>query len=79
MTRARNWLYVCYPLRYYADKYVLGDQHTLSQLTRFMPADVRARFQMLTLKLPSAVPGGGGDGRVETDARAKSRDFWTRS
>ncbi len=77
MTRARNWLYVCYPLRYYADKHVLGDRHTLSQLTRFIPAEVRTKFEPLTLKLPPPAFGGRGDTRMETDARAKIRRLWS--
>jgi DNA helicase-2/ATP-dependent DNA helicase PcrA len=76
MTRARDWLYVCYPLRYYADKHILGDRHTLSQLTRFIPANVRRLFEQVTLTLPKPGGKGGGEARMETDARAKIRDLW---
>ncbi|MCX6908039.1 MAG: ATP-dependent helicase [Verrucomicrobia bacterium] len=76
MTRARNWLYVCYPLRYYADKHVLGDRHSYAQLTRFIPADVRVKFEPLALKLPPPASGGGPDAPMETDARRKIRGLW---
>ena len=77
MTRARNWLYVCYPLRYYADKHIMGDRHTFSQLTRFIPADVRAKFEPLVLKLPSVAAGSTGEIRKETDARTRIRNSWS--
>ena len=35
LTRAKNWLYVCYPLRYYWPG--RSDRHTFSQRTRFLP------------------------------------------
>ncbi|MFA6563303.1 MAG: ATP-dependent helicase [Verrucomicrobiia bacterium] len=77
MTRARNWLYVCFPLRYYADKHVLGDRHSYAQLTRFIPSDVRALFEQVTLTLPKPVSGGRGGTKVETNARAKIRSLWS--
>jgi DNA helicase-2/ATP-dependent DNA helicase PcrA len=77
MTRARNWLYVCFPLRYYADKHILGDRHSYAQLTRFIPGDVRALFEPVTLTLPKSGAGGKGGGKVETEARAKIRGLWT--
>ena len=76
LTRARNWLYVCFPLRYYADKHVLGDRHSYAQLTRFIPGDVRALFEQVTLTLPKPASGGRGGAKVETDARAKIRGLW---
>jgi DNA helicase-2/ATP-dependent DNA helicase PcrA len=76
MTRARNWLYVCFPLRYYADKHILGDRHSYAQLTRFIPGDVRALFEPVTLTLPKPGAGGKGSAKVETDARAKIRRLW---
>ncbi len=42
-TRAKDWLYVLFPLRYYHGKHRLGDGHSYAQLTRFIPPPV-ARF-----------------------------------
>ncbi|MGQ0668646.1 MAG: ATP-dependent helicase [Actinomycetota bacterium] len=42
LTRARNDLYVYFPLRYYRRPRGLEDPHTYAQLTRFLPEDVRA-------------------------------------
>ncbi len=77
LTRARNWLYVCFPLRYYADKHVLGDRHSYAQLTRFIPNDMRTLFEQVTLTLPKPSAGGGGGTKTETDARAKIRRLWS--
>ena len=35
LTRAKSWLYVCFPLRYYWPG--RSDRHTFSQRTRFLP------------------------------------------
>jgi DNA helicase-2/ATP-dependent DNA helicase PcrA len=77
LTRARNWLYVCFPLRYHATKHALGDRHGFAQLTRFITSGVRAKFEQVTLKLPRPAGGAENDARVEADARAKVRDLWT--
>jgi DNA helicase-2/ATP-dependent DNA helicase PcrA len=42
-TRAKDWLYVLFPLRYYHRKHRLGDSHSYAQRTRFIPPPV-ARF-----------------------------------
>ncbi|MBI5397319.1 MAG: ATP-dependent helicase [Verrucomicrobia bacterium] len=76
LTRARNWLYVCFPLRYYATKHEMGDRHTFAQLTRFIPTDVRAKFEQVTLKLPKVDAGGAESVAQETDARGKIRGLW---
>jgi DNA helicase II / ATP-dependent DNA helicase PcrA len=44
LTRAKNWLYVCYPLRYYSS-YRMGDQHGYAQRTRFLPESIIPCFQ----------------------------------
>jgi DNA helicase II / ATP-dependent DNA helicase PcrA len=43
LTRAKNWLYVCYPLRYY-HSYRMGDQHGYAQRTRFLPESLLSCF-----------------------------------
>lgn len=48
MTRARNDLYVYYPLRYYYTKHRRGDAHGYAQLTRFMTPKVCERFERRT-------------------------------
>lgn len=45
MTRARNMLYVYFPLRYYHRRYALGDGHNYAQLTRFITPAVQPLFE----------------------------------
>jgi len=44
MTRAKDMLYVYFPLRYYHRRFSLGDGHSYAQLTRFLPAPASALF-----------------------------------
>jgi len=44
MTRARDALYVYFPLRYYHRPKGLEDRHSYAQLTRFLPESVQALF-----------------------------------
>ena len=44
LTRARDALYVYFPLRYYRRPRGLEDPHNYAQLTRFLPAPVREHF-----------------------------------
>jgi len=43
LTRAKNWLYVCYPLRYYWPG--RSGHHSFAQRTRFLPNTLLDRFE----------------------------------
>jgi DNA helicase-2/ATP-dependent DNA helicase PcrA len=45
MTRARDRLYLTFPLRYYHLKHAMGDAHSFAQLTRFIPPDLYPLFE----------------------------------
>jgi DNA helicase-2/ATP-dependent DNA helicase PcrA len=45
LTRARDALYVTWPLRYYHRPRGQDDRHSYSQVTRFLPPDVQALFE----------------------------------
>jgi DNA helicase-2/ATP-dependent DNA helicase PcrA len=45
LTRAKDWLYVCYPLRYYSYPRTFSDVHGYAQLTRFLSEGVRPLFE----------------------------------
>jgi DNA helicase-2/ATP-dependent DNA helicase PcrA len=53
-TRARDWLYVCFPLRYYKSSWSHTDAHGYAQLTRFIAEGCRDAFR--------DEPGGVRDG-----------------
>ena len=44
-TRAKDWLYVCFPLRYYKSPWNHTDAHGYAQLTRFIAQDCRDVFR----------------------------------
>ena len=86
LTRAKDWLYVCHPLRYYAVSRGFSDVHGYSQLTRFLSASVRASFQQEQAREalysgdddPStALDDDQGAGRAVTtdDIRSRLKDF----
>lgn len=50
LTRARDFLEVCFPLKYYHKKWSTGDRHTYAQLTRFLPESLLDRFERITLE-----------------------------
>ena len=45
LTRAKDWLYVTYPLRYYVHPRSFNDTHGYAQPTRFASADVRCTME----------------------------------
>ncbi|MFQ5590805.1 MAG: ATP-dependent helicase [Phycisphaerae bacterium] len=45
MTRAKDFLYVYFPQRYYHRRFSLGDRYGYAQLTRFIPDDMRRLFE----------------------------------
>jgi DNA helicase-2/ATP-dependent DNA helicase PcrA len=62
LTRARDFLEVCFPLKYYAKKWSTGDRHSVAQLTRFLPQPLMKHFERVSLEpkcaddAPSALP-----------------------
>jgi len=53
MTRAKDMLYVYFPLRYYHRRFGLGDGHNYAQLTRFLPRPARALFVEQSAYVPA--------------------------
>jgi DNA helicase-2/ATP-dependent DNA helicase PcrA len=45
LTRAKDWLHVCYPLRYYVQARGYGDTHGYAQPTRFVSVGVRGTME----------------------------------
>jgi DNA helicase-2/ATP-dependent DNA helicase PcrA len=80
LTRAKDWLYVCYPLRYYhAYQNRQNARYGLAKLTRFIPAEVQRSFQChVAQSAPSAEEKGDTPpSKRRTDARQTSRALWT--
>ena len=70
LTRAKNHLYVCYPLRYYSG-YRMGDRHGYAQRTRFLPAALLPHFTQCVTDGPSEFD----DSRDETPSTLHSPRF----
>ena len=65
LTRARDALYVYFPLRYYRRPRGLDDKHGYAQLTRFLPEPVRSLFDGRSTHHaaePDSPPGEGAPG-----------------
>jgi DNA helicase-2/ATP-dependent DNA helicase PcrA len=65
LTRAKDWLHVCYPLRYYVQARGYGDTHGYAQPTRFVPARVRGTMESVAA-LDILEPDLAGEGRGDT-------------
>lgn len=62
LTRARDFLEVCVPLKYYAKKWSTGDRHSFAQVTRFLPDALLECFERVSMQP-----------KVEVDVRASVR------
>ncbi|HWE03404.1 MAG TPA: ATP-dependent helicase [Tepidisphaeraceae bacterium] len=75
MTRAKDFLEVCVPLRYYQKKHATGDRHTYAQPSRFLPDQVLHHFERVSMEpkksvdLSCAAVGAG-------DIRKKIAAMW---
>jgi len=75
LTRAKDHLYVMFPLRYYFKRYPMGDGHSYAQLTRFLTPEIAP-----LLDVRMADPYGMGDQpldlQTEMDIREKISESW---
>jgi DNA helicase II / ATP-dependent DNA helicase PcrA len=74
LTRAKDWLYVYFPLRYYHTRHRTGDAHTVPQLTRFLTKQALGLFEKRSSELlppPDAVLRVSS--RNQIDARLKQQ------
>ena len=81
LTRAKSWLYVCCPLRYYRYGRSFNDSHGYAQLTRFLPEGVQQCFerQVTSPFAEDDAPAGGTlDADVTSKAiRRRTKGFWS--
>jgi DNA helicase-2/ATP-dependent DNA helicase PcrA len=76
MTRARDWLYVYYPMRYYHSRWLSSDAHGYAKVSRFLTDDVRKLMSQTTY-------GEQGDDAIQPVERSPAnavdgylRDLW---
>lgn len=78
MTRAKEWLYIYFPLRYYWKKGgVMHDHHSYAQLTRFITPEVRRLFEERTAYAPVEDAPQGPQGPVNIQQlNGWLKDLW---
>ncbi len=75
-TRAKDWLYVLFPLRYYHRKHLLGDGHGYAQLTRFIPPSVAKFFDHGSVVADQSEEEIVSRGTTARDIRKTIRSIW---
>ena len=80
LTRAKNWLHVTCPLRYYYSPGRRSDSHGYAQMTRFLPKAIRCHFRE-TVTSPFGEDEPGQDdvetGLTSRAVRRRTKDLWS--
>ncbi|MCY2955311.1 MAG: ATP-dependent helicase [Planctomycetota bacterium] len=76
LTRARDFLEICFPLKYYHKKWSSSDRHSMAQLTRFLPESILDRFERVSLNARSA-PDQPALQQPASDIRKKIGAMWS--
>jgi DNA helicase-2/ATP-dependent DNA helicase PcrA len=75
LTRAKDFLYVVWPLRYYHRWFAHTDRHSYAQLCRFFTPEVSLTMEKVSIKSPEA-EDEESDARGRQDLRAQIRSMW---
>jgi DNA helicase-2/ATP-dependent DNA helicase PcrA len=75
LTRAKDFLEVIFPLKYYHKKHRTGDRHSFAQLTRFLPEAIVDHFERVTLQPRVQVDVAARVGG-QSDIRNKIASMW---
>jgi len=73
MTRARHWLYVCHPQRYYFHNRFKSDAHSYAQRTRFIPAELEPYFEVQSASPEGEASQAAGHEAVMTTQDVRRR------
>ena len=79
LTRAKDWLYVCFPQKYFhAYRGRSSDQFGYAQLSRFLPPGVKQHFACSTAAVIAAEESSGATPAAETrqNVRQQVRALW---
>jgi DNA helicase-2/ATP-dependent DNA helicase PcrA len=78
LTRARHWLQVCFPLRYYhAYRGRSSDQHGYAQLTRFISEKIKLHFDCPTIQPSDDAEELQAGETVHLSVRKRARAMWS--
>jgi DNA helicase-2/ATP-dependent DNA helicase PcrA len=76
MTRARDRLYITFPLRYYHRKHALGDAHSFAQLSRFLPPETFPLFERSGSASTTGKAEPSGQISAAANVQQKLRSLW---
>ena len=82
LTRAKSWLYVCYPFRYYRNAGSFSSAHAYAQLTRFLAEGPCQFFHRCvataTGEMTDVAPAADIQATTTSEAiRRKNKDLWS--
>ena len=75
MTRAKDFLYVTWPLRYYYKWFALSDAHGYAQLCRFFTEEVRQTVEEISLDRVAEEDRASAI-KLREDIAARIRQMW---
>jgi DNA helicase-2/ATP-dependent DNA helicase PcrA len=75
LTRAKDFLEVLFPLKYYHKKHRTGDRHSYAQLTRFLPEPILTHFERITLQPRPQLDLAAGS-TAKSDIKKKIASMW---
>ncbi len=77
MTRARDWLHLVHPLRFFIrQQHRHGDRHVYTPRTRFVPDAILDRFERQTFGRGHADDGAAATGGARVDLASSVREMW---
>ena len=76
LTRAKDFLEVLFPLKYYHKKHRTGDAHSYAQLTRFLPESILNHFERVALQ-PKPQLDLAARAKPQSDIKQKIAAMWT--
>ena len=76
LTRAKDFLEVCFPLKYYHKKWSTGDRHSYAQLTRFLPETLTQHFERVSLEPAKAPVDAAVTTKLSAEVRGKIAAMW---
>ena len=80
LTRAKNRLTVCHPQRYYFHGRHRSDEHSYSQLSRFLSEDTRTHFEQKNASTALGADDQTGSDRTvvaSAEVRNRMKKLWT--
>lgn len=78
LTRARDFLEVCVPLKYYQKKWGTGDRHTYAQVTRFLTEPIIAEtFERIAMQPKVTATVNAAGVAATSDIKKKIAAMWS--